>query len=45
MHITGDSPELVENVGMKNLVNSVKDSLGFRIGKILFGFVGIVIYL
>ncbi|CAM8997294.1 unnamed protein product [Rhodiola kirilowii] len=36
--IKGDSPELVEYLGMKNLVNAVKDSLGFRSGKILFGF-------
>ncbi|CAM8993978.1 unnamed protein product [Rhodiola kirilowii] len=36
--IKGDSPELVEYLGMKNLVNAVKDSLGSRSGKILFGF-------
>lgn len=45
MQIKGDSPELVEYIGMKNLVNAVKDSIGFRSGLILFGFEGIFIFL
>ncbi|KAK2642522.1 hypothetical protein Ddye_024285 [Dipteronia dyeriana] len=36
--IKGDSPELVEYVGMKNLINAVKGSVGLRNGKLLFGF-------
>ncbi|GLT80131.1 hypothetical protein SLA2020_515860 [Shorea laevis] len=36
--IKGDSPETVEYVGMKNLINVVKDSVGLRSGKLLFGF-------
>ncbi|KAF5738269.1 hypothetical protein HS088_TW13G01165 [Tripterygium wilfordii] len=35
--IKGDSPELVEYVGMKNLINAVKSSVGLRSGKLLFG--------
>ncbi|KAL5772167.1 hypothetical protein ACOSQ2_012091 [Xanthoceras sorbifolium] len=36
--IKGDSPEMVEYVGMKNLINAVKGSVGLRNGKLLFGF-------
>ncbi|KAI9197594.1 hypothetical protein LWI28_001283 [Acer negundo] len=36
--IKGDSPEMVEYVGMKNLINAVKGSIGLRNGKLLFGF-------
>ncbi|CAG7887006.1 unnamed protein product [Brassica rapa] len=35
--IKGDSPELVEYVGMKNLINAVKDGVGLENGKLLFG--------
>ncbi|KAJ8761838.1 hypothetical protein K2173_005410 [Erythroxylum novogranatense] len=35
--IKGDSPELVEYVGMKNLINAVRDSVGLQSGKLLFG--------
>lgn len=35
--IKGDSPELVEFVGMRNLINAVKGSVGLRNGKLLFG--------
>lgn len=38
--IKGDSPELVEYVGMKNLINAVREKVGLRDGKILFGFQG-----
>ncbi|KAL5547617.1 hypothetical protein UlMin_002848 [Ulmus minor] len=37
MHIRGDSPEKVEYIGMKNLINAVKGSVGLRNGKLLFG--------
>nr|DAD37786.1 TPA_asm: hypothetical protein HUJ06_008427 [Nelumbo nucifera] len=36
--IKGDSPEMVEYLGMKNLLNAVKKSIGLRNGKLLFGF-------
>ncbi|XP_062162877.1 protein HIGH CHLOROPHYLL FLUORESCENCE PHENOTYPE 173, chloroplastic isoform X2 [Alnus glutinosa] len=36
--IKGDSPEMVEYIGMKNLINAVKGSVGLRKGKLLFGF-------
>ncbi|XP_059438174.1 protein HIGH CHLOROPHYLL FLUORESCENCE PHENOTYPE 173, chloroplastic-like isoform X2 [Corylus avellana] len=36
--IKGDSPEMVEYIGMKNLINAVKESVGLRKGKLLFGF-------
>ncbi|KAF3451269.1 hypothetical protein FNV43_RR07364 [Rhamnella rubrinervis] len=36
--IKGDSPEKVEYVGMKNLINAVKKSIGLQNGKLLFGF-------
>ncbi|XP_021597294.1 protein HIGH CHLOROPHYLL FLUORESCENCE PHENOTYPE 173, chloroplastic isoform X2 [Manihot esculenta] len=35
--IKGDSPEMVEYVGMENLINAVKGSVGLRGGKLLFG--------
>ena len=35
--IKGDSPELVEYVGMKNLINAVKDGVGLENGKLIFG--------
>ncbi|CAK9327530.1 unnamed protein product [Citrullus colocynthis] len=38
--IKGDSPELVEFIGMQNLINAVKGSVGLRNGKLLFGFEG-----
>lgn len=38
--IKGDSPELVEFIGMQNLINAVKASVGLRDGKLLFGFEG-----
>ncbi|PSS04855.1 Complex I intermediate-associated protein 30 [Actinidia chinensis var. chinensis] len=38
--IKGDSPEMVEYIGMKNLINAVKGSVGLRSGKLLFGFEG-----
>ncbi|KAL3003595.1 hypothetical protein AAZX31_08G115900 [Glycine max] len=39
--IKGDSPEKVEYIGMRNLIKAVKDNLGLRRGKLLFGFEGI----
>ncbi|KAL2343270.1 hypothetical protein Fmac_004555 [Flemingia macrophylla] len=36
--IKGDSPEKVEYIGMRNLIMAVKDNLGLRRGKLLFGF-------
>ncbi|KAJ4703698.1 NAD(P)-binding Rossmann-fold superfamily protein [Melia azedarach] len=36
--IKGDSPEMVEYLGMRNLINAVKASVGLRNGKLLFGF-------
>ncbi|KAJ1426157.1 hypothetical protein SESBI_10554 [Sesbania bispinosa] len=38
--IKGDSPEKVEYIGMRNLIKAVKDNLGLRSGKLLFGFEG-----
>lgn len=35
--IKGDSPELVEYIGMKNLINAVKERVGLKEGKLLFG--------
>uniref|UniRef100_A0A803PQ02 Uncharacterized protein n=1 Tax=Cannabis sativa TaxID=3483 RepID=A0A803PQ02_CANSA len=34
----GDSPEKVEYIGMKNLINAVKGSVAVRNGKLIFGF-------
>ncbi|XP_044481342.1 protein HIGH CHLOROPHYLL FLUORESCENCE PHENOTYPE 173, chloroplastic-like isoform X1 [Mangifera indica] len=36
--IKGDSPEKVEYLGMKNLINAVKGSVALRSGKLIFGF-------
>lgn len=38
--IKGDSPEKVDYIGMKNLINAVKNSTGQLDGKLLFGFSG-----
>ncbi|XP_074583047.1 protein HIGH CHLOROPHYLL FLUORESCENCE PHENOTYPE 173, chloroplastic isoform X3 [Curcuma longa] len=35
--IKGDSPEKVEFIGMQNLINAVKNSVGLKDGKLLFG--------
>ncbi|XP_021294438.1 uncharacterized protein LOC110424227 isoform X3 [Herrania umbratica] len=36
--IKGASPEMVEYIGMKILINAVKEGIGLRSGKLLFGF-------
>ncbi|XP_020587657.1 uncharacterized protein LOC110029627 isoform X2 [Phalaenopsis equestris] len=38
--IKGDSPEMVEFTGMQNLIKAVKDNVGLREGKLLFGLKG-----
>ncbi|KAI8001846.1 Uncharacterized protein LOK49_LG09G00955 [Camellia lanceoleosa] len=38
--IKGDSPEKVEFIGMNNLINAVKGSVGLRTGKLVYGFEG-----
>ncbi|KAL6197290.1 hypothetical protein ACLB2K_032899 [Fragaria x ananassa] len=38
--IKGDSPEKVEYIGMKNLINALKQSVGLQNGKLLFGYDG-----
>ncbi|XP_050368120.1 protein HIGH CHLOROPHYLL FLUORESCENCE PHENOTYPE 173, chloroplastic [Argentina anserina] len=38
--IKGDSPEKVEYIGMKNLINALKQSVGLQDGKLLFGYEG-----
>ncbi|XP_019247599.1 PREDICTED: uncharacterized protein LOC109227055 isoform X2 [Nicotiana attenuata] len=38
--IKGDSPEMVEYIGMKNLINVVKENVGLRTGKLVFGYEG-----
>ncbi|GMH30480.1 hypothetical protein Nepgr_032323 [Nepenthes gracilis] len=38
--IKGDTPEMVEYMGMRNLINVVRQSVGLRSGKLLFGFEG-----
>lgn len=38
--IKGDSPEMVEYIGMKNLINAVKENVGLSTGKLLFGYEG-----
>ncbi|XP_037483765.1 protein HIGH CHLOROPHYLL FLUORESCENCE PHENOTYPE 173, chloroplastic-like [Triticum dicoccoides] len=38
--IKGPSPEMVEYLGMQNLINAVKESVGLSEGKLLFGFKG-----
>lgn len=44
MQIKGDPPEKVEYIGMKNLLNAVKKSVGLRNGTLIFGFEGTVFY-
>jgi hypothetical protein len=39
--IKGPSPEMVEYLGMQNLLSAIKDSVGLSEGKLLFGFKGI----
>nr|XP_043609229.1 protein HIGH CHLOROPHYLL FLUORESCENCE PHENOTYPE 173, chloroplastic isoform X2 [Erigeron canadensis] len=36
--IKGDSPELVEYIGMQNLLKALKESVGLKTGKLVFGF-------
>ncbi|CAN6444643.1 unnamed protein product [Victoria cruziana] len=36
--IKGDPPEKVEYAGMRNLINAVKHGVGYRNGKLIFGF-------
>lgn len=36
--IKGASPEMVEYIGMRNLIDTVKESVGLRNGKLVFGF-------
>ncbi|KAI3982408.1 hypothetical protein MKX01_041246 [Papaver californicum] len=36
--IKGDSPEMVEYNGMKNLINALEKGVGHRNGKLIFGF-------
>ncbi|CAI9260669.1 unnamed protein product [Lactuca saligna] len=36
--IKGDSPEMVEYIGMQNLIKALKDNVGLRSGKLVFGF-------
>ncbi|KAJ6796394.1 Uncharacterized protein M6B38_218235 [Iris pallida] len=38
--IKGASPEMVEYVGMRNLLNAVRNCIGLRDGKLLFGLKG-----
>ncbi|OVA19989.1 NADH:ubiquinone oxidoreductase intermediate-associated protein 30 [Macleaya cordata] len=38
IQIKGASPEMVEYIGMKNLINAVEKGVGHRNGKLLFGF-------
>ncbi|CAN6230987.1 unnamed protein product [Urochloa humidicola] len=38
--IKGPSPEMVEYVGMQNLINAIKNSVGLSEGKLLFGLKG-----
>lgn len=38
--IKGDSPEKVEYIGMRNLINAIRGSVGLKSGKLLFGFEG-----
>ncbi|XP_060191420.1 protein HIGH CHLOROPHYLL FLUORESCENCE PHENOTYPE 173, chloroplastic isoform X1 [Lycium barbarum] len=38
--IKGDSPEMVEYIGMKNLINAIKENVGLRTGKLVFGYEG-----
>lgn len=36
--IKGASPEMVEYIGMQNLIKGLKDSVGLKSGKLVFGF-------
>ncbi|KAL8263299.1 hypothetical protein R6Q59_024648 [Mikania micrantha] len=36
--IKGDSPEMVEYIGMQNLIKALKENLGVKTGKLVFGF-------
>ncbi|KAJ0644957.1 putative complex I intermediate-associated protein 30 [Helianthus annuus] len=36
--IKDDSPELVEYIGMQNLIKALKENLGLKAGKLVFGF-------
>ncbi|XP_066321509.1 protein HIGH CHLOROPHYLL FLUORESCENCE PHENOTYPE 173, chloroplastic-like [Miscanthus floridulus] len=38
--IKGPSPEMVEYIGMQNLINGIKNSVGLSEGKLLFGLKG-----
>lgn len=38
--IKGASPEMVEYIGMQNLINSIKENMELQSGKLLFGFEG-----
>ncbi|RLN08825.1 uncharacterized protein C2845_PM11G19840 [Panicum miliaceum] len=38
--IKGPSPEMVEYIGMRNLINAIKNSVGLSEGKLLFGLKG-----
>ncbi|KAF9597541.1 hypothetical protein IFM89_019501, partial [Coptis chinensis] len=38
LEIKGDSPEMVEYIGMQNVINAVKKSVGLQNGKLLFRF-------
>lgn len=40
MQIKGDSPEMVEYIGLRNLIDAVKNGVGIRNGKMLFGLAG-----
>lgn len=40
--IKGDSPEMVEYIGMQNLIKALKENLGLKTGKLVFGFEGIM---
>ncbi|KAG5562019.1 hypothetical protein RHGRI_004905 [Rhododendron griersonianum] len=40
IRIKGDSPEMVEYIGMKILINAVKASVGVRSGKLIYGYEG-----
>lgn len=36
--IKGDSPEMVEYIGIQNLIKALKDNVGLKSGKLVFGF-------
>ncbi|KAF9613661.1 hypothetical protein IFM89_009549 [Coptis chinensis] len=40
LEIKGDSPEMVEYIGMHNVINAVKKNVSLQNGKLLFGFQG-----